>query len=64
GLPPLTDAIYIGTKGSTGTIVAVMQDGSTATFVGLIAGTVYPLRVKRINSTTTDASDMLALYQL
>lgn len=58
----LTDAIYVGTKGSTGTIVAVMQSGQTQTFVGLLAGTIYPIRVIRINSTTTDASDLMALY--
>lgn len=57
-----TDAVYVGTKGSTGTIVAVMQSGATATFVGIAAGTILPIKVIRINSDTTDASDMLALY--
>lgn len=58
----ITDAIYVGTKGSTGTIVAVMPNNDTVTFVGLLAGTVYPIRAKRINSTTTDASNLVALY--
>ncbi len=57
-----TDAIYVGTKGSTGTIVAVMASGYLATFVGLIPGTIYPLRVLRVNSTTTDASNLVGLY--
>jgi hypothetical protein len=61
-LTGLTDAIYVGTKGSTGTIVAVMEDGTTGTFVGVTAGTIYPLRVRRINNTTTDASNLVALY--
>jgi uncharacterized protein involved in response to NO len=58
----LTDAIYVGTKGATGTVVAVTPNGDTCTFVGLLAGTIYPLRVVRINNTTTDASDLVALY--
>jgi hypothetical protein len=61
-LSGLTDSIYVGTKGSTGTIVAVMQDLQVATFVGLIPGTVYPIRCVRVNSTTTDASNLVALY--
>jgi hypothetical protein len=59
----LTDALYVGTAGSTGTIVAVMANGLTCTFVGLLAGMVYPFRVLRINATTTDASDLVGLYQ-
>lgn len=58
----LTDAVYVGTKGATGTIVAVMADGQTATFVGLIPGTIYPIRTTRVNNTTTDASNLVALY--
>jgi hypothetical protein len=57
-----TDAIYVGTKGSTGTIVCVMADGTTYTLVGALAGTIYPLRVIRINAATTDASNLVALY--
>jgi len=57
----MSDAIYIGTKGVTGTIVGVLQDGATITFVGLLAGTIYPLRLKRINTTTTDASNIVAM---
>ena len=58
----LTDAIYVGTKGATGTIIAVRPNGDTCAFVGLIAGEVYPIRAIRINSTTTDASNLVALY--
>lgn len=56
------DAIYVGTKGSTGTMVVVLQDGTTATFVGLTAGTIIPIRAIRVNNTTTDVSTLLALY--
>lgn len=57
-------AIYVGTKGSTGTLVAVFGDGTTETFVGLSAGTILPLRCVRVNNTTTDVSNLLALFLL
>lgn len=57
-----TDAIYVGTKGSTGTIVCMMADGTTYTLVGVLAGTIYPLRIIRVKATTTDASNLVALY--
>lgn len=60
----LTDAVYVGTKGATGTMVGVEEGGSTVTFVGLVAGTVYPFKFKRINNTTTDVSNVVALYQV
>ena len=63
GASPM-QAIYVGTKGSTGTLVAVFGDGSTATFIGLAAGTVLPINCVRVNSTTTDVSNLLALFQV
>lgn len=57
-----TDAIYVGTKGATGSVVVVFENDLTATFVGVAAGTILPVRAKRVNSGTTDTSDMLALY--
>ncbi len=57
-------ALYVGTKGSTGTIVVVQANGVTATYVGVNAGTILPIQSIRINNTTTDASDILALYQV
>lgn len=59
GIP---DALWIGTKGATGTLVAVMENGTTATFVGIPAGTLLPIAVKRVNNTTTDVSNVVALY--
>ncbi len=56
------DAFYVGTKGSTGTVVGITQSGVAVTFVGCIPGTIYPVRLIRVNSATTDASDMLACY--
>jgi hypothetical protein len=48
--------------GGAGTVVAAMVDGGTATFVGVPAGTLLPIQVVRINSTSTTATSMLALY--
>lgn len=56
----LTDAVYVG---GAGILVAVFQDGSTAQFT-CVAGQLLPLALKRVNSTTTTATLMLALYQV
>jgi hypothetical protein len=56
----LTDAIYVG---GAGVVVAVMEDGGTAAFT-CIAGQVLPIKAKRVNSTSTTATLMVALYQV
>jgi hypothetical protein len=50
--------LYIGV---TGNISVLTAGGDTATFVDVQAGSVLPVRVKRVNSTGTTASSMLAL---
>ncbi len=55
----LTDAVYVG---GAGIVVAVSQDGKTANFTA-VAGEILPIAVKRVNSTTTTATLMVALYQ-
>jgi hypothetical protein len=57
----LPDAIYVG---GAGNVVAVASDGSTATFTGVTAGTVLLIQPKRVNSTSTTATAMVALYQV
>lgn len=52
-------AIYVGTAGN---VVAVFPDNSTVTFSNVPAGTILPIVVKRINSTSTTASNIVALY--
>lgn len=60
--PEIPDAIYVG---GTGNIVVVMQDGTTKTLTGVLAGTVYPLSgLRRINSTSTTATAMLGLRRV
>lgn len=54
------DAIYVG---GAGIVVAVMEDGSAQQFTA-VAGEILPIRAKRVNSTTTTATLMQALYQV
>jgi len=55
----LTDAIYVG---GTGAVVVVKENGLTVSYAGVPAGTVLPVRAKRVNSTGTAATGMVALY--
>jgi len=52
------DAIYVG---GAGIVVAVFEDGSTCNFTA-VAGELLPLKTIRVNSTTTTATLMVALY--
>jgi len=56
----LTDAVYVG---GAGVVVAVFQDDSTQAFTA-IAGQILPIAIKRVNSTTTTATLMVALWQV
>lgn len=55
----LTHALYVG---GAGIVVAVFQDDSTAQFT-CVAGQVLPVAIKRVNSTTTTATLMVALWR-
>lgn len=54
------DAIYVGVTGN----VAVVKCGETTavTFVGVPAGTILPVRARRVNSTNTTATSLVALF--
>ena len=54
------DAIFVG---GAGVVVAIFEDGSLAPFT-VRAGTVLPLKCIRVNSTSTTATLMNALYQI
>jgi hypothetical protein len=54
------DAIWVG---GAGIVVAIMQDGSAPQFT-CVAGSLLPIRAIRVNSTTTTATLMVALYQV
>lgn len=54
------DAIFVG---GAGVVVAVFEDGTTGAFT-VLAGTLLPIECIRVNSTTTTATLMNALYQV
>lgn len=54
-----TRAIYVG---STGNVKVDFVDGTTVTFSSVSAGTLLPIRVNKIYSTGTTATDIIALY--
>lgn len=56
--PIPADGIYVG---GAGIVVAVYPDGSTQQFTA-VAGELLPIQTIRVNSTTTTATLMLALY--
>jgi len=51
--------IYVG---GAGDVAAVGQDDVAVTFVGVAAGTILTIQPKRINSTSTTATSIVALY--
>lgn len=58
-----TDAIFIGSTAGGAIVVAVLENNQTVQFTTCIAGTILPIRAKRINNTTTTAADLVALYR-
>lgn len=55
----LTRALYVG---GDGTVVAVDANGTAVSFVGVVAGTVLPIRVSRVNATSTTATNIVAMW--
>jgi hypothetical protein len=51
-------SLYIGV---TGDVTAVALDGTSATFVAVPAGSILPIRCKRVNATGTDADSIVGL---
>ena len=58
-LPQPSDALWVG---GAGNVAAVMQDGSVTLFTAVTAGAVLPIRARRVNSTGTSATLIVALY--
>ena len=48
--------------GAAGNIKVDMALGTTLTFTGVQAGSILPIQVKRVYSTDTTATDIVALY--
>ena len=57
-LSEVTRALYVG---ATGDIALVTKAGSTLTFTGLATGSLLPVRVQRVLSTGTTASNIVGL---
>jgi len=55
---PVCAALYVGTGG---TVVAIVN-GVAITFVNAQSGSILPVRATRVNSTSTTASNIVALY--
>ena len=56
-------AVGVGYVGGAGVVVAVWPDGSTSSLTAT-AGSVLPLRLIRVNSTSTTATLLVALYTI
>lgn len=57
----LCDAIYVG---GTGDIAVVPQDGIPYVLTGALTGTIIPVAAKRVNSTSTSATNLIALFSV
>ena len=55
----VTRGVYVGVSGN---VAAVMASGEVVVFVAMAAGIIHPLSVSRINSTSTDATNLVAVY--
>lgn len=62
-LANVTKGLYVGTGGNI-SIEMVAEGNSTKTtiFTGVLGGTILPVQITRVNSTSTTASNMVALY--
>jgi hypothetical protein len=58
-LATVTRGIYVGAGGNLRVLLA--DDTSPVTLTNVSAGVIYPLRVKRVYSTTTTASGLIGL---
>lgn len=61
-LPVVTRSIYIGSGGDLRVTLKDMADGTFITYRNMIEGLSYPLRVKRVFSTGTTASNIIGEY--
>lgn len=53
-----TNGLFVG---GAGNVKVDLYDGSTVTLNGMLAGTIYPLRVKRVYATGTTATNLIGL---
>lgn len=58
-LANVSRALWVGGAGNVA--VMLLDDTVATTFVGVAAGTMMPLRVKRVMSTNTTATNIVAI---
>lgn len=59
-----TDLVYVSRAlfvGGAGAVCVITANGETVTFTGVVAGTVLPMRVSRVKSTGTTATNIVAM---
>jgi len=59
-----TDLTYVSRGlyvGGAGNVAVVMVSGAAVTFTNILAGTILPIRLSRIKSTGTTATNLIAL---
>lgn len=54
--------VYVGDPGGTGAVKVTTAAGTDVTFVGLPAGFVIPVQVRRVWSTGTTATSLVGIY--
>jgi len=59
-LTNVSRGLYIGGAGNL--YVNMRDTGTNVAFIGVLAGSVLPIRVSRVYSTSTTATGILALY--
>ena len=52
-------ALYVGTQGN---VKVTTAGGDTVTFEGIAAGSIIPVRVQRVFSTGTTATNLVSIY--
>ena len=57
-LPELTRALYVGSAGAVGVVLA---SGASVTFTGIAGGTLLPIRARRVRATATTAGSIVGL---
>lgn len=53
------NALYVGTAGDV--VVVLIDGGAAITFTNVQNGSILPVRCRRVNSTNTTASNIVAL---
>jgi len=57
-----TRGIWVGDVGAGGAVKVTTEGGDTVTFSGCTAGTVIPVRARRVFLTGTSAASLIGLY--